>query len=60
MDNSTILYIGMFCFAMIGLGMGLTVYEFKKIELQPVKKNLGYEERNAIEGLRTIRVAEIQ
>ena len=60
MDNSTILYTGMFCFAMMGLGMGLTVYEFKKIALQPVKKNLGNEERNAIEGLRTIRVAEIQ
>ena len=59
MDNSTILYVGMFCFAMMGLGMGLTVYEFKKMALEPVKKNLGIkEELNANEGLRSIRVAE--
>jgi hypothetical protein len=35
MDDSTILYMGMFCFAMIGLGMGLTVYEFTKIAPKP-------------------------
>ena len=58
MDNSTILYVGMFCFAMMGLGMGLTVHEFKKMALDPVKKNLGNENQNANEGLRTIRVAE--
>ena len=59
MDNSTILYVGMFCFAMMGLGMGLTVHEFKKMALDPVKNNLGIkEELNANEGLRSIRVAE--
>jgi hypothetical protein len=39
MDNSTLLYVGMFCFAMMGLGMGLTVYEFKKMSPSPQKVN---------------------
>lgn len=37
MDNSTILYVGVFCFAMMGLGMGLTVHEFKKMTPIPAK-----------------------
>ena len=61
MDNATILYAGMFCFAMMGLGMGLTVYEFKKMALERVTKKFGIKEQlSANEGLRSIRVAESQ
>ncbi len=35
MSDAGIMYVGLFCFAMIGLGMGLTVYEFKRISSLP-------------------------
>jgi hypothetical protein len=31
MNDFLVLYIGMLCFGMIGLGVALTVYEFKKM-----------------------------
>jgi hypothetical protein len=31
MNDLLVLYSGMFCFGMIGLGVGLTIYEFKKM-----------------------------
>ena len=49
----------MFCFAMIGLGMGLTVYEFKKISPSPPKSALGGAERKANAVRRTVKVVEI-
>lgn len=60
MDDSTLLYIGMFCFAMIGLGMGLTVYEFKKISLPP--QNVNPPDQKAKTGLvnRTRHLAELR
>jgi hypothetical protein len=60
MDNSTILYIGMFCFAMTGLGVVLTAYEFKKMSPESEKKRLGSVELKANAVLRTAKVAEIQ
>lgn len=30
MNDSTILYAGMFCFSMLLMGLALTMYEFKK------------------------------
>ena len=60
MDDSTLLYIGMFCFAMVGLGMGLTVYEFKKISLPP--QNANAPDQKATTGLvnRTRHLAELR
>jgi hypothetical protein len=58
MDNSTLLYVGMFCFAMMGLGMGLTVYEFKKISPEPGKRRLGSVDLKANAALRTANVVE--
>jgi hypothetical protein len=58
MDNSTLLYVGMFCFAMMGLGMGLTVYEFKKISSEPGKRRLGSVDLKANAALRTANVVE--
>lgn len=60
MDNSTLLYIGMFCFAMTGLGVALTAYEFRKISPEPAKKRLGSVELKANAVLRTAKVVEIQ
>jgi hypothetical protein len=31
MNDFLVLYSGMFCFGMIGLGVALTIYEFKKM-----------------------------
>ena len=58
MDNATLLYVGMFCFAMVGLGMGLTVYEFKKISPSPTKSALGGAERKENAVRRTVKVVE--
>ena len=59
MDNATLLYVGMFCFAMMGLGIGLTVYEFKKISPSPPKSALGGAERKENAVRRTVKVVEI-
>ncbi len=59
MDNATLLYVGMFCFAMMGFGMGLTVYEFKKISPSPPKSALGDAERRANALRRTAKVVEM-
>ena len=59
MDNATLLYVGMFCFAMMGLGIGLTVYEFKKISPSTPKSALGGAERKANAVRRTVKVVEI-
>lgn len=59
MDNATLLYVGMFCFAMVGLGMGLTVYEFKKISPSTPKNALGGAERKANALRRTAKVVEM-
>jgi hypothetical protein len=37
MGDSTLLYIGMFCFALVILAMVLTIYEFKKMSHAPAK-----------------------
>lgn len=59
MDNATLLYVGMFCFAMMGLGIGLTVYEFKKISPSPPKIALGGAESRANALRRTAKVVEM-
>ena len=59
MDNSTLLYVGMFCFAMMGIGMGLTVYEFKKISPSTPKNALGGAERKPNALRRTAKVVEM-
>ena len=59
MDNSTLLYIGMFCFAMMGLGMGLTVYEFKKISPSPTKASQVAAKPKASPSLRTANLVEL-
>ncbi len=59
MDDSTILYLGMFCFAMIGLGMGLTVYEFKKISPSPTKASHVATKPKASPSPRTANVVEL-
>lgn len=59
MDNATLLYVGMFCFAMTGLGVALTAYEFKKLSPTPPKASNGVEpEASAI--VRTAHVVELQ
>ena len=59
MDNSTLLYIGMFCFAMLGLGTGLTVYEFKKISPSPKEANQVGAKPKASSSLRTPNLVEL-
>ena len=59
MDDSTLLYTGMFCFAMMGLGMGLTVYEFKKISPSPQKASHVGAKPKASPNLRTANVVEL-
>jgi hypothetical protein len=59
MDDSTILYMGMFCFAMIGLGMGLTVYEFKKISPSPTKVSHIAAKPKASPSLRSANLVEL-
>ena len=59
MDNSTILYVGIFCFAMMGLGMGLTVYEFRKIAPIPAKPKAKHFDPKPNEGT-TARLVEIR
>ncbi len=59
MDNSTLLYIGMFCFAMMGIGMGLTVHEFKKISPSPRKASHVAEKPTASPSLRTANLVEL-
>jgi hypothetical protein len=39
MDDFLILYSGMFCFGMIGLGVALTIYEFKKMS-RPIEQSI--------------------
>lgn len=60
MDDSTLLYIGMFCFAMMGLGMGLTVHEFKKISLPPRNSNPADQKADAGLVNRTHHLAELR
>jgi hypothetical protein len=43
---------------MMGLGMGLTVYEFKKISPEPGKRRLGSVDLKANAALRTANVVE--
>ncbi len=59
MDNSTLLYTGMFCFALMGLGMALTVYEFKKISPLPKEINRVGAKPEASPSLRTANVVEL-
>jgi hypothetical protein len=59
MDNSTLLYIGMFCFAMMGIGMGLTVYEFKKISPSTRKASYIAAKPEASPSLRSANLVEL-
>lgn len=59
MDNSTLLYVGMFCFAMMGLGMGLTVYEFKKISRTPEKASRIGEKPKVSPNLGSAKLVEL-
>jgi hypothetical protein len=59
MDNSTLLYIGMFCFAMMGIGMGLTVYEFKKLSPSTKKTSHDAAKPKASPSLRSANLVEL-